>query len=211
MDLNNLATSMVAFTVLGLSGASASTKVDEQTMPENIAEPTISILEMNLTGISEIDILIADYEGRLELERQQQETLRVQEWAEADVFAEKQMELDGVIAELFTYVGKTPYGFGSTPKAWDCSGLTKWFLSQRGIEVVHSATAQIIGKAFRYAPLPGDLVGFTKYGSSEYFHVGVYIGGGMMIHSANTNSGTVFQSVSQFADSENSLAVFVRY
>jgi len=211
MDITHLATSMVAFTVLGLTGASAAATVDEQEIPKNTIGPAINVSNMPLTGISEIDLVIADYEGQAQLEKQQQETLRIQEWAESDAFAEKQVELDGVIAELFTYVGKTPYGFGDTPRNWDCSGLTKWFLEQRGIEVTHSATAQIVGKVLRDTPLPGDLVGFKKYGSSEYFHIGVYIGGGMMVHSANPNKDTVFQSISEFADFENSLAVFVRY
>ena len=212
MDISNLATSMVAFTVLGLTGSAVAT-ADEQSKIKTTEINTVQVNELGITlfGIDTLDEMIIELQGEIELEKIKQQTIRVAEWAEADAFAEKQLLLDGLLAELFSYVGKTPYGFGDTPARWDCSGLTKWYLAQRGVEVVHSATAQIQGKALIDAPLPGDLVGFKKYGSSEYFHIGVYIGGGMMIHSANPNKDTAFQSITEFADSENSIAVFVRY
>lgn len=212
MDMSNLATSMVAFTVFSLTGSAAAI-VDEQSKIETkITElPEVRQTGFPLMGIDALDEMIVEIEGAIEIEKAKQQTIRIQEWAEADEFAEKQQTLDGIIAKLFNYVGKTPYGFGDTPEVWDCSGLTKWFLSQRGIEVPHSATAQVVGKALIDSPLPGDLVGFKKYGSSDYFHIGVYIGGGMMIHSANPNKDTVFQSISEFAESENSMSVFVRY
>lgn len=136
------------------------------------------------------------------------------EEAEADLYYEQQVSVDAAIAELWLYVDKTPYGFGNTPAIWDCSGLTQWYLYQRGFEEVkHSATAQVrdIRSKIVDAPIAGDLVAFQKSGAQSYFHVGVYIGGGFMIHAANPAKDTVFQSVESFADSENSRVVYLRW
>jgi cell wall-associated NlpC family hydrolase len=155
--------------------------------------------------------LVAAEAARLE---EEQHLVELQEWAEADEFASTQVEIDAAIAALWPHVGVTPYGFGDTPSIWDCSGLTLWYLEQRGItDVVHSATAQVrdIRSTIVDAPIAGDLVAFQKNGSSSYFHIGVYIGGGMMIHSANPNKDTVFEAIQPFAEFENSKVAYIRY
>jgi cell wall-associated NlpC family hydrolase len=155
--------------------------------------------------------LVAAEAARLE---EEQHLVELQEWAEADEFASTQVEIDAAIAALWPHVGVTPYGFGDTPSIWDCSGLTLWYLEQRGItDVVHSATAQVrdIRSTIVDAPIAGDLVAFQKSGSSSYFHIGVYIGGGMMIHSANPNKDTVFEAIQPFAEFENSKVAYIRY
>ena len=162
----------------------------------------------------EYDYELARTEQNINLLEAEQKLLETQELAEADVFEQYQVESDAAIAALWPYVGVTPYGFGDSPEIWDCSGLTLWYLGQRGItDVVHSATAQ--ARDYRStivdAPIPGDLVAFQKYGASEYFHIGVYVGGGMMIHSANPSKDTSFQQVQSFAESENSKVAYIRY
>lgn len=162
------------------------------------------------------------YEAELELEALRAETIeakadlvRAAEEAEADLYFEQQLSVDAAIAALWPHVGVTPYGFGTTPEIWDCSGLTQWYLAQRGItDVVHSATAQVrdIRSTIVDAPIAGDLVAFQKKGASAtYFHIGVYIGGGMMIHASNPEKDTNLQLVQEFADSENSRVVYIRY
>ena len=80
-------------------------------------------------------------------------------------------------------IGK-PYVFGATgPGAYDCSGLTQAAWRAAGVSIPRTATAQMQGlKAVpASAAQPGDLVFF--YGNSSYVnHVGMYIGGGMVIH-----------------------------
>lgn len=171
-----------------------------------------------LTQLDELDKIILEYEGQrkleqaeIELELQRQETIEMAEWAESQSFVSRQATIDKLIKELLGQVGVTPYGLGSTPAVWDCSGLTKWYLEQQGIEVAHSATAQANGGTAISNPIAGDLVAFQKEGASDYFHIGVYVGGGLMVHSANTETGTVLQSVEQFATIENSTTKIVRY
>lgn len=81
----------------------------------------------------------------------------------------------------------TPYVWGgSTPEAgFDCSGFVCWVLNQSGYEVGRT-TAE--GLWQRSTPIsesearPGDLVFFEgTYDTPGRSHVGIYVGGGMMI------------------------------
>ena len=93
----------------------------------------------------------------------------------------------------------TPYQYGgSSPETgFDCSGFTMWAWSHAGVYLPHSSAAQ-------YASLPhvaqsdlqpGDLVFFY----SPISHVGIYVGGGSMIHSPTT--GDVVSVVPIYWDS----------
>jgi len=170
------------------------------------------------TQLDELDKIILEKEGErkvreaeIRLEAEKQNTLRMNEWAESNLFISKQEIRDREIAKLIAQVGVTPYGFGTTPEIWDCSGLTKWYLQGQDIEVEHSATSQVINGTRVQTPIAGDLVGFQKLGSSDYFHVGVYVGGGLMVHTANVEKNTELRSVEEFANIENSNVVYVRY
>ena len=89
------------------------------------------------------------------------------------------------------YLG-VPYVWGgASPSGFDCSGLMYYAYKQIGKYVPHYTVAE--WNAFPHVPLnqlqPGDLVFFG--GES---HVGMYIGGGRMIHAPHT--GTVVQITS---------------
>ena len=70
--------------------------------------------------------------------------------------------------------------------SFDCSGLTQWCYGKAGISLPRTAQAQY--DATQHIPLSqaqaGDLVFFhSTYNTSDYVtHVGIYVGGGMMIH-----------------------------
>ena len=92
-----------------------------------------------------------------------------------------------VLQAAYSMIG-TPYQYGgSSPETgFDCSGFTMWAWSHAGVYLPHSSAAQ-------YASLPhvaqsdlqpGDLVFFY----SPISHVGMYVGGGSMIHSPQTGS-----------------------
>jgi cell wall-associated NlpC family hydrolase len=80
-------------------------------------------------------------------------------------------------------IGK-PYIFGATgPGGYDCSGLSQAAWAAAGVSVPRTATAQMQGlpAVSASSAQPGDLVFF--YGNSSYVdHVGIYIGGGLVIH-----------------------------
>ncbi|GBE58191.1 putative endopeptidase p60 precursor [bacterium BMS3Abin01] len=86
----------------------------------------------------------------------------------------------GAVSIAMQYLG-TPYVWGgASPSGFDCSGLTMYVYAQMGVYLPHSAAAQrYSGIPVSYNQLaPGDLVFF----GSPISHVGIYIGGGSMIH-----------------------------
>jgi cell wall-associated NlpC family hydrolase len=74
-----------------------------------------------------------------------------------------------------------PYRWGgaSLRAGFDCSGLVQWAYSRVGIRLPHYSYAQwrYGHRIPRSALRPGDLVFF-----SHLAHVGIYIGGGRLIH-----------------------------
>ncbi len=86
----------------------------------------------------------------------------------------------GAVSIAMQYLG-IPYVWGgASPSGFDCSGLTMYVYAQMGVYLPHSAAAQLYsGTPVSYSQLaPGDLVFF----GSPISHVGIYIGGGSMIH-----------------------------
>ncbi len=89
-----------------------------------------------------------------------------------------------VVSIAMQYLG-IPYVWGAaSPTAgFDCSGLTMYVFNQVGVSLPHYAAAQYgLGVAVSKDQLqPGDLVFFRGLG-----HMGMYIGGGNMIHAPHT-------------------------
>ncbi|MGH3361868.1 MAG: NlpC/P60 family protein [Nocardioides sp.] len=80
------------------------------------------------------------------------------------------------------------YAYGATgPDAYDCSGLTMASWAQAGVSLPHSSSAQYgSGPQVPASALqPGDLVFYY----SPISHVGMYIGGGQIVHAANPSTG----------------------
>ncbi|SCI34075.1 MULTISPECIES: C40 family peptidase [unclassified Romboutsia] len=88
-----------------------------------------------------------------------------------------------VVNLAYSKIG-SPYVWGAEgPNSFDCSGLTSYvYKNAAGISIPRSSSAQsTYGTTVSKANLqPGDLVFF---GSGSVSHVGIYIGGGNMIHS----------------------------
>lgn len=132
--------------------------------------------------------------------------------AEIDAEFEKYENVDALITKLHGYVGKAPYVFsGIGPTGWDCSGLTSWFYHEyKGAYLEHRASTQAEGGTEVDTPIPGDIVAFTYKGSKSSYHVGIYVGGGFMIHAKNQREGTVLETVNGFAKKTSKVA-YIRY
>ncbi|MFB7286320.1 C40 family peptidase [Actinacidiphila glaucinigra] len=80
-----------------------------------------------------------------------------------------------------------PYVYGATgPNSYDCSGLTQAAWGAAGVSIPRVTYDQVdFGSRVSADQLqPGDLVFFY----SDITHVGLYIGGGQMIHAPHTGS-----------------------
>jgi cell wall-associated NlpC family hydrolase len=78
-----------------------------------------------------------------------------------------------------------PYHWGSAgPSSYDCSGLTMRSYAHAGISLDHYTGSQWhAGRHVGRSELrPGDLVFFY----SDHHHVGIYLGGGQMVHAPHT-------------------------
>lgn len=82
------------------------------------------------------------------------------------------------------------YRSGSSgPDAFDCSGLTRYvYKKATGKDLPHSSRAQygVVKRIKAKDARPGDLVFFFRNGAR---HVGVYIGGGKMVHAKGAGRG----------------------
>ena len=99
-----------------------------------------------------------------------------------------------IVDYAMQWVGQCNYVWGGTNLTpgggVDCSGFTMNVYAAFGISLPHYSGAQInYGQAVSYEQLqPGDLICFPG-------HVGIYIGGGMMVHAASAERGIVVDNV----------------
>jgi cell wall-associated NlpC family hydrolase len=194
------------------SSATAENRIQEaRIVTYEVPAPKTSLLD-DITLIDKFSQRIDELKSMIETKDQNIYTLRVQKAEAVTALRETYVSIDQALIALKKHVGKTPYGFGSNPTRWDCSGLTLWFYkTYRGIELPHSATAQQRGGEIVDAPIPGDLVAFVNKGYQNAYHIGVYVGGGLFIHALNPQRDTLLDNVQNFAEKENSRVEFIRY
>ena len=92
-------------------------------------------------------------------------------------------QAEKVVAFVYAQIGK-PYVFGASgPNSYDCSGLTSAAWASVGISIPRTSQEQWAG--LPHVPTsdmqPGDILVFNGAG-----HVGIYVGGGMMIDAPHT-------------------------
>ena len=99
-----------------------------------------------------------------------------------------------VVAKAKQYIGSRYVYGGSSPSGFDCSGFTSYVYKQFGVSLNRTAAGQYSnGTAVSKTQLqPGDLVMFGKSGIN---HVGIYIGGGRMVHAANPSRGVTTDTI----------------
>lgn len=101
-----------------------------------------------------------------------------------------------VVETAKNYIG-SKYVYGATgPNSFDCSGFTSYVFKQHGVSLSRTAAGQYgNGVAVSRDQLqPGDLVMFGK-SVSGINHVGIYIGGGQIVHAANSSRGVTTDTI----------------
>ncbi len=85
------------------------------------------------------------------------------------------------------------WGASSPGVAFDCSGLTQWAWSKAGVSIPRVSRSQYA--ALTRVPIsqaqPGDLI----FSQQSFFHVGLYIGNGQIIHAPRTGDVVKISSV----------------
>lgn len=106
-----------------------------------------------------------------------------------------------ITTNLVTYakskLGK-PYVWGATgPNSFDCSGFTQWCYRQVGITIPRTSSQQAnFGTTITWGKFQtGDLLFFATGSTSAVSHVGLYIGGGRMIHASNPKTDVKYDDI----------------
>lgn len=97
-------------------------------------------------------------------------------------------DFNALIKEALKHLG-IPYVWGGTSpeKGFDCSGFVSWCINHSGVGNVGRLTANGLLKHCKQVSKsdakPGDLIFFQgTYNTAGASHVGIYMGGGQMIH-----------------------------
>ena len=101
-----------------------------------------------------------------------------------------------VVETAKNYIGyRYVYG-ASGPNSFDCSGFTSYIFKLHGVTLSRTAKGQYSnGTTVARSDLqPGDLVMFGP-SVSGINHVGIYIGGGQIVHAANASRGVTIDTI----------------
>ncbi|WP_159619135.1 C40 family peptidase [Arthrobacter zhaoguopingii] len=91
------------------------------------------------------------------------------------------------------------YVWGGTAfKAWDCSGYVQWIYRQAGVDLPRVEQWRVGTRTEN--PRPGDLVVQNAKGPSDWGHVGIYAGDGMMYSALNPTVGTLLHPIAWNTD-----------
>lgn len=172
-------------TLVAIHACTANTAVAN---PNLILRPIDSFTSMtNHAPPSLLELLQIKTEQQTLLQRQveEYEAQKAAEAARHRELVKNKISIEQRLKDLEKHVGVTWYVFsGSTPRGWDCSGLTRWFYEGLGVEIPHSANKQSREGFRAVTPKPGDIVLFDYQRNEKTFdHAGIYIGDGKMIHS----------------------------
>ena len=123
----------------------------------------------------------------------QEELKRKEEQKETqNVVSSNNTEGDKIVSFAKKYIG---YGYtwgGTSPsKGFDCSGFVYYVYNSCGYSLSRSCQVQATsGTAVSKSNLAkGDLVFFDNGSNGSIGHVGIYIGGGKIIHAENERTG----------------------
>jgi cell wall-associated NlpC family hydrolase len=135
------------------------------------------------------------------------------EIARLEKIANDTKNLNEVLVLVKNQIGKTPWVFqGSSPQAWDCSGLVRWTYANLGVDLRHSASSQRLAGKIVADPKIGDLVSFNYKSYGSAYHIGIYVGPNEMIHAGGKpGDRTEIRSISGWAkDNGNSEITYTR-
>jgi cell wall-associated NlpC family hydrolase len=150
---------------------------------------------------------------KIQTEAEKKQAELESEIARLEKIANDTKTLNETLVLVKKQVGKTPWVFsGSTPSAWDCSGMVRWTYAHLGVDLEHSATKQRLSGEFVKKPKIGDLVSFNYQSYGSAYHIGIYVGPDEMIHAGGKpGDRTEIHSISGWAKNNgNSQITYTR-
>jgi len=150
---------------------------------------------------------------KLESDAERKQAELEAEIARLEKIANDTTKLNEALVLVKDQIGVTRWVLGgSTPRAWDCSGLVKWTYAHLDIDLRHSATTQRSSGVIVTEPKIGDLVSFNHKGWKSAYHIGIYVGPDEMLHSGGKpGDRTELRSISDWAEvNGNSEVVYTR-
>jgi cell wall-associated NlpC family hydrolase len=150
---------------------------------------------------------------KLEADAAQTQAELEAEIARLEKIANDTAKLNETLVLVKNQIGVTRWVLGgSTPRAWDCSGLVKWTYAHLDIDLRHSATTQRSSGVIVTEPKIGDLVSFNHKGWKSAYHIGIYVGPDEMLHSGGKpGDRTELRSISDWVKvNGNSEVVYTR-
>ena len=149
------------------------------------------------------------YAKSIEEEKREEEerralAARMQEEDPSNQYTSNEELRKAIIEYAMQYLGnKYVHGGRSLADGTDCSGFTCYVYKDFGYSISRTPGGQYSsdGRSISYEEIqPGDII---CYGKSKCTHVGLYIGDGQIIHSANSRKGVIISA----ADYDNILAI----
>ena len=167
--------------------------IDSPVTKEVIFSGPVKVLELAVGPVLASDAPLvgsADWmaQEKAEKDKLKSDAEKAQDELEAEIarlqkVASDTKKLNETLVLVKKQIGKTPWVFsGSTPSAWDCSGMVRWTYAHLGVELEHSATKQRLSGTIVTKPKIGDLVSFNYQSYGSAYHIGIYIGPDEMIH-----------------------------
>ncbi|MGN1148306.1 MAG: SH3 domain-containing protein [Lachnospiraceae bacterium] len=103
-----------------------------------------------------------------------------------------------IVEDAMQYLGNVYiHGGKSLAGGTDCSGFTCFIYADFGYSISRTPSGQLssAGRSIDYSEIqPGDIICYSSNGGKSCTHVGLYIGDGQIIHSANSRKGVIISN-----------------
>ena len=168
-------------------------KIDSPVTKEVIVSGPVKVLELEVGPVLASDAPLIGSVDWMAQEKAAKDKLKSdaekkQDELEAEIarlekVASDTKKLNETLFLVKKQIGKTPWVFsGSTPDAWDCSGMVRWTYAHLNVDLEHRASIQRISGQIVTEPKIGDLVSFNHQSYGSAYHIGIYTGPDEMIH-----------------------------
>lgn len=103
-----------------------------------------------------------------------------------------------IVDYALQYIGNQyVHGGSGLASGTDCSGFTCFVYADFGYSISRTPSGQYsgAGRSIDYSEIqPGDIICYSSNGGKSCTHVGLYIGDGQIVHSANSRKGVVISA-----------------